>query len=231
MTITPTSTVYTQSTGSSSTKTFVDVFLPRDPNGNDTAYQIQQKWYNTVVGSYWMLVGFSCLDGVVQAIWLAINDNISDLDRITLDGPITITPLLNNINFHNGNGIVITGSGNDITFSVAGGGFSWIKTSSSVATMGLNKGYFAISPGGALTFGLPTTSVLGDAITVNLSDATSWQITQGAGQQIRFGNVSTTLGAGGSIASTAQGDSITIVCKTANLIWESVASIGNLTVV
>lgn len=130
-----------------------------------------------------------------------------------------------------GAGVTITPGAGTITISAAGGGFSWNTSSINVANMAVNNGYFAISPGGALTFGLPATSAFGSAITLNLSGATSWQITQAAGQQIRVGNQTTTLGAGGSLTSTAQGDSITIVCITADTLWETVAMIGNVTII
>lgn len=130
-----------------------------------------------------------------------------------------------------GSGVSIVNGAGSITISAAGGGFSWNTSSINVANMAVNNGYFAISPGGALTFGLPAASVLGDAITLSLSGATSWQITQAASQQIQLGNVATTLGAGGTLTSTAQGDSITIICRVANTLWETVASVGNLAVI
>lgn len=101
-----------------------------------------------------------------------------------------------------------------------------------VNTVGItNNGYIAVSAGGALTVSLPATSAIGDIFEVALDGATSWQITQVAAQQIRLGNVTTTLGAGGSITTTAQGDTIRLVCRSANTLWTSLSSIGNLTVV
>lgn len=129
-----------------------------------------------------------------------------------------------------GGGISISNGAGSITISSSGGGVTWNTTSVNVTNMAVNNGYFCVSPGGALTLGLPTTSSLGDTIRVNLSGATSWQITQGAGQQIGLGNASTTLGALGSLTSTAQGDSITLVCRVANLRWEAISVIGTITI-
>lgn len=109
--------------------------------------------------------------------------------------------------------------------------FAWNTTAISIANLTVNNGYFAIAPGGALTFGLPAVSVLGDTLRVSLNGATSWQITQAAGQQIIFGATATTLGAGGSLTSTANGDSIEIVCVVANTIWVTQNFIGTITVV
>jgi hypothetical protein len=114
--------------------------------------------------------------------------------------------------------------------SISAPTITWVTTSTNVANMSVATGYFCISPGGALTLGLPSTSALGDTIRVSLAGATSWQITQAAGQQIRLSSSTTTLGATGSLTSTAQGDSIELVCLTANTIWVAQDVIGNLTI-
>jgi hypothetical protein len=102
----------------------------------------------------------------------------------------------------------------------------------SINTIGLsNNGYIAVSPGGALTVSLPALSAVGDIIHLVLDGATSWQLTQAAGQQVRYGNVTTTLGAGGSITSNDQGDAICLVCRVANTLWTCINSMGNLIVV
>jgi hypothetical protein len=92
-----------------------------------------------------------------------------------------------------------------------------------------NNGYIFVSAGGALTISLPTTSAVGDEFIVALDGATSWRITQAAGQQIRVSSSTTTLGATGTLTSTAQGDSVTLVCRVANTLWTAIAAIGNLT--
>ena len=130
-----------------------------------------------------------------------------------------------------GAGITITPSAGGITIAATATTFTW-STITASQTLAVNHGYFCISAGGALVLPLPAASAVGDTIEVCLDGATSWQVTQGAGQQIRLGNLQTTSGAGGSLASTAQGDSIRLVCSVANLKW-NVASgpIGNITVV
>ena len=94
-----------------------------------------------------------------------------------------------------------------------------------------NNGYVFVAPGGALTISLPAVSSVGDEFIVTLDGATSFQITQGAGQQIRLGNLATTAGVGGSITSTQQGDTLTMVCSVANLKWNVLSSMGNPIVV
>ena len=78
---------------------------------------------------------------------------------------------------------------------------------------------------------LPTTSVFGEEIELALDGATGFTITQAAGQQIRIGSSTTTLGVGGSLSSTAQGDAVRLVCKTANTLWTLLSCEGNLTIV
>lgn len=115
--------------------------------------------------------------------------------------------------------------------SLNGSGITlWQTTSVNVANMSVNRGYICIAPGGALTLGLPTTSALGDELEITLDGATSFQITQGAGQQIRMGNQQTTAGAAGSLTTTAQGDTLRLVCQTANLKWNVLSTMGNFVV-
>lgn len=104
---------------------------------------------------------------------------------------------------------------------------SWQRITTNVAMLP-DSGYFCIAPGGNLQLTLPATSLLGDVIEVNLNGATSWQIKQGAGQQIFIANGSTTLGATGTLTSTAQGDSVRMICSVANLTWNVISFIGNL---
>lgn len=106
---------------------------------------------------------------------------------------------------------------------------AWNKISAS-QTLVVNNGYFCTG-GGTLALLLPATSAVGDTINVSLVGSAGWSITQGAGQQIIMGNQQTTAGVGGSLSSTQQGDSITMVCLTTNLVWVVINSMGNPTVV
>lgn len=151
------------------------------------------------------------------------------------DVPLTFTTdsgvavaAANNLNVLGSGGASTSGAGSTITINVAG--VPWTNISASQALVA-NNGYFCVSPGGALSLSLPATSAVGSIIEVSLDGATSFTITQGAGQQIRLGNVATTAGVGGSLASTQQGDSVRLVCRTANLLWNVLNSMGNPTIV
>lgn len=128
-----------------------------------------------------------------------------------------------------GSGIVVTNGAGTITISSTGG-LTW-QAISADQTLAVDHGYVCISPGGVLSLALPAAAAVGDTISVSLDGATSWTITQGAGQQIRLGNAQTTSGGGGSLASTAQGNTVTFVCSVANLKFNVISSMGNITVV
>jgi len=141
-----------------------------------------------------------------------------------------LSPTAGNWNIVGGTGATTSGAVSTLTINVTGGGFSWSTISASQA-LAVNRGYICVTPGGALSLSLPGTSSVGDAIKIVLDGSTSWQITQAAGQQIRVGSLTTTLGAAGSVQSTAQGDSIEIVCRTANTLWTTLNFVGSLSVV
>lgn len=139
-------------------------------------------------------------------------------------------PILSILNIVGGPGVTTVGSGNTITINLSALASAWTRITAD-QTLGVNKGYFCVSPGGALSLALPAVSVVGDEIEVSLDGATSFTITQGAGQSIKDGNVETTAGVGGSLSSTQQGDTFKIVCSVANLRWNVISEIGNLTIV
>ena len=87
-----------------------------------------------------------------------------------------------------------------------------------------NKGYFANSAG-TLTVSLPATSLVGDVFEVS-GYVGLFQITQAAAQQVRFGVLQSTLGAGGSVTSTVVGDSISLRCTVADTVWQVVNAVG-----
>jgi len=155
--------------------------------------------------------------------------------RVTTDGQLligsTAAPNIKVNTLTAGTGISITNGSGSITISAVGEGLTW-QTISANQTLAVNNGYFCISPGGALSLALPATSAIGDTIAIVLDGATSWTITQpNAGTRIRIANSQTTLGVGGSLASTQQGDTIFLVCQTANARWVVTDLIGNITVV
>jgi hypothetical protein len=128
-----------------------------------------------------------------------------------------------------GTGISYATGAGTLTISAVGGGLTWTVVSGATQTMAVNNGYFA-NRGSNMVFSLPTTSAVGDMVAVNnMNTALGWTISYTTNQQIFFGSSSSTL-TSGSLSSTAVGDTVILVCRTANLTWAVVSSIGNITI-
>lgn len=100
-------------------------------------------------------------------------------------------------------------------------------------TAAVNNGYIC-NKGTTLALALPATAAIGDVIRVTgINTALGWQITQAANQQIFFGTSSTTLGATGTLTSSAIRDSIEMVCVVAgaSCVFNVISSIGNPSIV
>jgi hypothetical protein len=127
-------------------------------------------------------------------------------------------------------GITTSASGNTVTITQGGGGLTWNTITGATQAMAVNNGYFA-NRGAGVTFTLPVSAAFGSVFVVSAINAGGWTIAQNVGQQIQFGALNTTAGAGGSLASTAIGDTVYLVCSVANTNFVVINSIGNITVV
>lgn len=127
-----------------------------------------------------------------------------------------------------GSGISVTNGAGAIQLDATGGGMTWsVKT---LATnMAVNNGYGS-NGAGAVAFTLPAVSAVGDTVAIQGMQG-SWNVVQGAGQQIHIGSSTSSLGAGGSISSTNAFDAIELVCLVANTIWYAKPPQGNITIV
>lgn len=108
--------------------------------------------------------------------------------------------------------------------------FNWIDNPAPSAALFPGANYVP-DYSSLVTFTLPTSSSFGDTYQILGKGAGGWRIAQNAGQNIQFGNISTTLGTGGSLSSTNQYDAITLVCTVANTTWGITSSVGNITIV
>ncbi len=97
----------------------------------------------------------------------------------------------------------------------------WSNIAGTTQAAAVNNGY-VVGNAGLTTITLPATSALGSILEIAGKGAGGWVIAQGAGQQIHIGSSVSTLGAGGSVASTNQYDSIKLVCITDDTIWSCV---------
>lgn len=129
-----------------------------------------------------------------------------------------------------GANVSVVNAANSITISASvPSSITWQAIAASQA-MAVNNGY-ACTGGGSISLSLPAVSAVGDILEVTLDGSTDFTITQGAGQSVRMGNQATSGGVAGSLASTASGDSLKLVCSFANTRWNVLSSMGNITIV
>lgn len=131
-----------------------------------------------------------------------------------------------------GAGISITNGAGTITINSTGA-VNWVNQNTSTVTMGANTGYTINNGASLVTLTLPTTANQGDFIEINGSSSGGWKIAQASGQQILYGNQSTTSGATGSLASTNLNDCVRLrsTAASGSTTWVVVSVIGALTVV
>ena len=114
------------------------------------------------------------------------------------------------------------------TFQSPAAGFVWGEATADIAPMLINNGYIANKASTPCSAALPATSAVGSVLEIVGKGATGWIITQAANQHIIFGNVSSTVGATGTVASALATDTIALVCITADLVWTVRSAGGNL---
>ena len=203
-------------------------FDDRPPTSADVKnFQLGTIWVDKDGEDAYILV--SVATGV--ATWVTVGGNPGDLQSITTPDASVVTPTAGNVNFLNGSGISMTGSGSNLTVAATATPFliTWSVQTGATQALSVNEG-FVSNAGGGVTYTLPATAALGDVIFVSSVNAGGWTIAQNAGQTIQMGNQATTTGAGGSLASNAVGDSLYLVCWTANTDFLVFNSMGNITV-
>lgn len=123
-------------------------------------------------------------------------------------------------------GTNVAGAGNTLTITATPSTFSW-----NIGAVGLElvpENAYTIT-GGAQNFTLPAACAIGDEIGLVLQGGTSWTITPSGVQTIQVGPI-TAAGAGGSVASTTDGDTVWIVCTAVNSTWLAFGYTGSLNV-
>lgn len=218
-----------QFTANGTMRSLFDVFTSTDPSG----YYIKSSGAFGIL-NYGDSIAYGSAIGIDPQITKTLYSQNPDVFP-TINGQVVIgrsgnTPVASTLTA--GAGIAITnGSGSITIASSAGGlGLTWSLVNSSF-TMTSNSGYSIVN-GPSSNFTLPTTSVLGDILVLVGNDvSTTFSVLQASGQKVRFGNTSTTLGAGGSITSAEDGASLILVCTAANTTWSVISSVGNFTIV
>lgn len=164
------------------------------------------------------------------ANWILLGGASGDLSTITTPDSVVVSPVAGNINLLNGTGMTITGSGDNITFNSKGGGLAWSVVTGTTQTAAVNHGYIANNAAG-VAFTIPATASVGDLIAITTIHAGGFSVLQNAGQRIQIGRQNTTLGVGGSLASTHIGDTVFLLCTVANTGFLVIDMVGDITYV
>lgn len=109
--------------------------------------------------------------------------------------------------------------------------FTWETVTTDPIQMLANTGYITNS-GSLIHLALPTIAGIGDVVAIAGFGAGGWIITQIAGQSIIIAPTNTTVGVTGTLASTDQYNTLSLVCIEENLTWTTNAPPqGSLTIV
>lgn len=163
---------------------------------------------------------------VIRTNSLAANSFIIEIQRSTVSA--TPDSTLNGVSHFSSADFTVDGDGFVELTGFAG--FEWIEVLVTGPTqMAINRGYVANNIG-LVTLTLPVTAAFGTIIRVCGKGVGGWLIAQNAGQNIQMGNVSSTIGAGGSVASTNDFDTIELLCTTADTTWTALSSVGVLSI-
>jgi len=122
------------------------------------------------------------------------------------------------------------GAGANPSWQAAPGGLSWVVETTTSRAAAVNEGIIT-NNAGLVTITIPDTAAVGDILKITNIGAGLFAIAQNASEYIQFGNVTTTVGVGGSITAIDAGDSIELVCTLANTGWNVLSSVGNFTIV
>lgn len=110
-------------------------------------------------------------------------------------------------------------------------GIGWTHVTTTSVTLAANNGY-VLDNAGLVTALLPATAAFGSVIYIQGFGGGGWSIAQNTGQSIHVGAVASSTGTGGSISSTNQYDSLTLLCVVADTTFTVLgAPQGNITIV
>jgi hypothetical protein len=147
----------------------------------------------------------------------------------TIQGQGTPLPQEAVLNFISDSFTITDDPSNNSTNVAVSGVISWDVVTSNTS-MSVQMGYIPNSAS-KIIFLMPASTVPGDTIRIVGFGTGLWEITQNAGQSIRFGDINTTTGTGGSITSTNQGDSVEVICVVANTVFVVGSATGTLSIV
>ena len=107
------------------------------------------------------------------------------------------------------------------------GGITWtaVTSASNPVSLVTGNGYIATGAG-VVNFVLPATSSVGDYFRI-AGVGNLWTLTQNAGQSVKVGFVTSTIGVGGSVTATMSSDCIELLAVVANTQFIELSMQGN----
>lgn len=126
----------------------------------------------------------------------------------------------NNINVVGGGATSTSGAGNTVTITSTSNIVPWTDEAISFAAA-VNNGYFCTS---ALTATMPATPTQGQVVIIETATASSVVVQANTGHVIRMGSGSSTVA--GTATSSAAGNSVYLVYRSANTSWYSISTEG-----
>lgn len=162
--------------------------------------------------------------GVVQSSATGLFSSSAGTNGQVLIGRNALAPVWANLT--PGAGISITNASGAITITSTGGGLAWSTITGATQNLAGNNGYIANNAGG-VAFLLPALATPGTLMKITTINAGGFTVTQNAGQEIHLGVATTTNGVTGFLQSTANYDSIELVCTVTNTTWTVLNAVGN----
>lgn len=187
-------------------------------------YSVGQLYIDKVALTMYGLVSVAA--GV--STWVPLGGGSAAVAQLTADSGTAI-PVAGSIKLAGGTGLSTVASGSTVTFNVTGMGEKYTVVTADTS-MAINSGYITNKAGTAASMLLPGTAAVGSVVSIVGLGATGWKVTQAAGQIIHMNSASSTTGVTGSLASTAQYNTVELVCTVANTDWTVLSSEGVLTV-
>lgn len=136
------------------------------------------------------------------------------------------------VDTYNLNSYILVGkSGGYATWVLLNGtapGVIWNEVTTTSISMEINNGYIT-NNSSLITLTLPTICPQGSEFEIAGKGVGGWKISQNSSQKIFFGNQSTTTGTSGYLASSDRMDCVRFLCITANLEFEVLSGVGNIT--
>lgn len=106
----------------------------------------------------------------------------------------------------------------------------WTFIAGTSQTAVADNGY--VNTNAALTtITLPATAALGTIIEIAGQGAAGWVLAQNALQSVILGSSQSTIGVGGSLASTHKNDCLRLLCTVVDTTWTVLSAVGNITIV